>query len=336
MRAALKAYARAVEKESSRSWRRHDHQSATPTPASVSGRFALRRAASKALIAPYVFHVSEDIYTSIVLHSDPTTRYRSVMHPTVESKMLSPQDLLGWSIQQFKYAGGTLDIAMHDCPVWRRTMPWRLRMMYAATIASYLNVFPNLVFLAAPIVYLFTGIGPIRSYSWNFALMIMPFLVLNEVAMMVGTWNVPTIRERAMRIGMFPLVLRALWTVARRRPIRFPVTPKERTDQVFPELVAPQMLLILLTVVGWVYSLTELAQGRRPADEAAGFVVNGFWSLFNAVYLAKIVQAAWYRPPGSTTGLPYGERQSWWTAARGHVAVIAGLLLVTGVIVALD
>jgi cellulose synthase (UDP-forming) len=336
MQAALKAYARAVEKESSRSWRRREHETANPTPASVSGRYALRQAARKAMITPYVFHVSEDIYTSIVLHSDPTTRYRSIMHPTVESKMLSPQDLLSWSIQHFKYAGGTLDIALHDCPVSRRAMPWRSRLMYAATIGSYLNVFPNLVFLTAPIVYLFTGIGPIKSYSWNFALMIMPFLVLNEAAMMVGTWNVPTVRERAMRIGMFPLVLRALWTVVRRQPIQFLITPKERTDEVFPELVVPQMLLLLLTVVGWVYSLTRLAQGRWPADETAGLVVNGFWSLFNTVSLAKIVMAAWYRPSESVTELPYGARQSWWTAARGHVAVIAGLLLVTGVIIALD
>ena len=45
-------------------------------------------------VDPYKFHVSEDIYTSIVLHGDPERRWRSVMHPEVESKMLSPQDLL--------------------------------------------------------------------------------------------------------------------------------------------------------------------------------------------------------------------------------------------------
>jgi len=60
---------------------------------------------------PYRFHVSEDIYTSIMLHSDSERNWKSVMHPDVESKMLSPQDLLTWTIQRFKYAGGTLDIA---------------------------------------------------------------------------------------------------------------------------------------------------------------------------------------------------------------------------------
>jgi cellulose synthase (UDP-forming) len=250
--------------------------------------------------------------------------------------MLSPQDLLSWSVQHFKYAGGTLDIAIHDGPVWRRGMPWRSRLMYAATIWSYLSVLPNLVLLAAPIVYLFTAIAPVRSYSWSFALMIMPFLVTNELAMMVGTWKVPTVRERAMRIGMFPLVLRALWTALRRQPIRFPVTPKERTERIFPELVVPQTAFLLLTAAGWFYALSQLALGRWPAHEEAGLLVNGFWALFNAALVARIVAAAWYRPSQGADAEPSEPLDSWWIGARGHVLIIAGLLLITGVIVALD
>ncbi|MCF4176528.1 glycosyltransferase family 2 protein [Vibrio sp. McD22-P3] len=56
---------------------------------------------------PYKFHVSEDLYTSIVLHSDTERNWRSVMHPRVESKMLSPQDLQTWTVQRFKYSGGS-------------------------------------------------------------------------------------------------------------------------------------------------------------------------------------------------------------------------------------
>ena len=59
-------------------------------------------------INPYKFYVSEDIYTSIVLHSDPEHHWKSVLHPKVELKMLSPQDFIKtWMIQRFKYAGGS-------------------------------------------------------------------------------------------------------------------------------------------------------------------------------------------------------------------------------------
>ena len=336
MRAALKSYARAVEKESSRLWRRQAHKAAAPTPYSVSGRFVIRRVAARTALTPYVFHVSEDIYTSIVLHSDEGHRYRSVLHPEVESKMLSPQDLLSWTVQHFKYAGGTLDIALHDNPVWRHTMPWSCRLMYAATIWSYLTVAPNLVFLAAPIVYSFTGIAPVKSYSWAFALVVVPFLLLTQLAMMVGTWGIATVRERGMRLAMFPVVLRALWAVLRHQPIRFAVTPKERLEAVFPELVVPQLAVILLTVAGWVYSLTLFATGRWPLYEEAGLVVNGFWGLYNVVSLGRIVAAAYYQPPRTLEEPTSRPRSEGWMAARGHLLIVLGLLIVTGVLMALD
>ena len=45
-------------------------------------------------LTPYKFHVSEDIYTSMVLHEDRPRTWKSVYHPLVETRMLSPQDLL--------------------------------------------------------------------------------------------------------------------------------------------------------------------------------------------------------------------------------------------------
>ena len=64
---------------------------------------ALRTAAvTEEVLTPYKFHVSEDIYTSIVLHSDREREWKSYQHPYVESKMLSPQDLLTWTIQRYK------------------------------------------------------------------------------------------------------------------------------------------------------------------------------------------------------------------------------------------
>ena len=335
MHAALHTYARAVSRESLRL--RHDASwKGWPPLESPSVRTLVRQAAARTVLTPYLFHVSEDVYTSTVLHADPTHRYRSVLHPEVESKMLSPQDLLAWSVQHFKYAAGTLDIALYDSPVSRPGMPWPHRLMYAATIWSYLSVIPSLAFILAPIIYSFTGIAPVRSYSLTFALVIMPFLLLSELAMMAGTWNIPTARERAMRLGMFPLVLRALWTVLRHRPLRFPVTPKERLEGVYPQLVVPQTTIILATIVGWIYSLVRFALGRWPANEEAGLVVNGFWGLYNVASLGRIVAAAWYRPsPGGA--LPSSPARSpAWMAARGHLLFIVGLLLVTAAVILLD
>ena len=65
-------------------------------------------------LVPYKFHVSEDFYTSIILHSDTDRNWKSILHPGVETKMLSPLDMKSWAMQRYKYAGGTLDILMNE------------------------------------------------------------------------------------------------------------------------------------------------------------------------------------------------------------------------------
>ncbi len=68
-------------------------------------------------LQPFRFHVSEDIFSSIDLHEQG---WRSLLHPWIESRMLSPQDPASWAAQRRKYAGGSMDIALNDRPLGRR------------------------------------------------------------------------------------------------------------------------------------------------------------------------------------------------------------------------
>jgi len=195
-------------------------------------------------VTPYKFHVSEDLYTSIVLHGDPVRPWRSVYHPEVLSKMLSPQDMASWATQRFKYAAGTLDIAVHDSPLYRYKLTLSQRLMYAATIWSYLSCLWVWIFLVSPAVYLFTGIPPITSFSLDFFKHFLPFILVYEVALLVGAWGVPNSKGRAFYMGFFPYGLRALWTVLRGKKIAFPVTPKEWQSGRYLRMVRWQIAVI--------------------------------------------------------------------------------------------
>ena len=223
-------------------------------------------------VTPYKFHVSEDIYTSIVLHSDPERKWKSVLHPMVESKMLSPQDLLSWVIQRFKYAGGTLDIAFHDNPLFRKGLSFPQRLMYAASFWSYLGCLWNIVFLAAPLVYLFTGIAPVSSYSADFFKHAIPFFITNQLAFMVGTWGIGTWGGQVFYLSFFPINFHALWTVIRGKKINFPVTPKTRQEGSFVRLVIPQMVIMVLTGVGLVYCGIRVSLGET--HQLGGLITN--------------------------------------------------------------
>ncbi|WP_423142997.1 glycosyltransferase [Parablastomonas sp. CN1-191] len=246
-------------------------------------------------LTPYKFHVSEDIYSTIVLHQDTGRNWKTVMHPDVESRMLSPQDLLTWTIQRYKYAGGSLDILFHDNPVLRPGMTFMQRMMYLATFWSYLGALWNLVFLVSPVIYLVSGIAPVDAYTGDFFGHALPFLILNELAFLFGTWGHSGYKGKVTYLASFPLSLRALWAVVRKKKISFPVTPKARQEGNHLHLVWPQIAIMMLTILAFAYAAILFALGHGPYT-TGGMIANGLWGLNNVLAMGIMVRAAFWKP----------------------------------------
>jgi cellulose synthase (UDP-forming) len=255
----------------------------------------LEEAARDLPVMPYKYHVSEDIFTSLVLHADREQGWKSVYHPRPLSRMLSPQDLLTWTLQRFKYAGGTLDIAKTHNPLTLPGLTIAQRLMYMATVYSYFAWVWVIVFLAAPIIYFFTGLIPVSSYGPAFFMHALPFLFVNRLAYMVGTWGVESGRGEEYYIDSFHLQMRAFWTVLKGETIKFPVTPKVRQAGSYGGLVRPHLVLLGLTVLGMAVHGLGIALGYWHDLDA--YVLNLFWGGYNVATLAVIVKAAYWQPP---------------------------------------
>lgn len=247
------------------------------------------------VLTPYRFHVSEDIYSSIVLHSDRERGWKSVQHPTIESRMLSPHDMLSLTIQRFKYAGGSLDILFNDNPLFRKGLSLPQKLMYGSTFWSYLGSIWNLVFLIAPMVYLFTGLAPISAYSVSFFIHVFPFLVSLELAVMVGTWGIAGFASKASYLAFFPIGLKAIWTVLRGKKISFTVTPKQRQAGRHLNLVWPQIAVVLFTALSVVWAAISLNRGWGP-HTMSGVVINTLWGLNNCLMMTGMIAAAFWTP----------------------------------------
>ncbi|ELY4125164.1 glycosyltransferase [Cronobacter malonaticus] len=298
MQAALRSYVWTVEEEIDR----HTRDIRDP-----SMREALQDAMRPHVLydtelTPYKFHVSEDIYTSIVLHGDSARRWRSVMHPRIESKMLSPQDMLTWIIQRFKYAAGSLDILFHDNIFSRRRFKLSLpqTLMYATTFWSYLACIWNTVFLISPLIYLFTGIPPVSAWSTPFYLHFLPFFIVSELAFMFGTWGISAWDGRASYLAFFSMNLKALDTVLRGEQIKFHVTPKERQTGRFLYLVKPQIAIVVLTLIGLIWGGIQVACGA--VDDPSGYVINIFWGAVNIAAMLPMIMAAMWQPADEESG----------------------------------
>jgi len=247
-------------------------------------------AARRIDLAPFELHVSEDLYTSLVLHADAGRGWRSVYHPRPLTRMLSPQDVVAWTIQRFKYATGTLDIALRENPLRLRGLSGWQRLMYATTVYGYLAPLWTVPLLVAPLVFFFTGTPPVRAFDGAFWAHVGPFLAVSRLAMWAGTWGVPTARAEQYYVASFWLHLRALGHVLLRRPLRFEVTPKVRAARRAPALAAPQLVLLAAMTAGVAWGAWRLDLAAPGA--ASAYAANVFWVLRNAWCLAPVAVAS--------------------------------------------
>jgi len=245
--------------------------------------------------------VTEDMATCMRLHA---LGWGSVYHHENLADGLAPEDLGTMLTQRLRWAQGTLQVLLKENPLTQRGLSLGQRLMYFATMWSYLSGFAALAFLAAPVFYLCFGILPVHAYGLDFLRMFVPYVVLNQLLFFVVGYGVKTWRGHQYSLALFPLWIRACTTAAAnvfcKRPLGFAVTAKTRQEQSgFPfRLVWPQLTATVVLVVACVVGVVRLWTGH--ADSAIGTSVNIVWVAYDLLVMSVIYRAALYRAPDST------------------------------------
>jgi cellulose synthase (UDP-forming) len=239
--------------------------------------------------------VTEDMATCMRLHG---LGWRTAYHDEVLAHGLAPEDLATMLTQRLRWAQGTMQVMFRENPLVQRRLSWTQRLMYFATMWSYLSGFAAVVYLAAPIVYLTLGILPVQALSVDFFARLVPFLLVNQLLFLVVANGRPTWRGQQYSLALFPVWIKSVTSAAGnvflRRSLDFAVTPKERQASSGPrwDLVRPQLYamgaLVLALVVGTVRILVGQAH-------PLGTVFNMLWVGFDLAIFSVIIQAARYR-----------------------------------------
>ncbi|MCW3104195.1 MAG: putative glycosyl transferase [Bacteroidetes bacterium] len=243
-------------------------------------------------VAPFMFHASEDLYTSMVLHSHENRKWESVMHPYVESKLLSPQDIDSFVKQRSRYAEGSIDIAIHDNPLFKKGLTWRQRICYFNSVWSYFSCIWTMVFLFSPILFFFTHIMPVSCKTADFFIFFLPFFIMIKITEVAGSWGVSQKRGKQYHICLFWLNFQALIKVISGRKIKFNVTPKSKQKAHPFRYAWPHITIITLTLAGLLFNVVPAFSGKP--DFVLATVVNGLWALQNCYILAVFVRAAYW------------------------------------------
>lgn len=238
------------------------------------------------------FSITEDMATAMRLHA---IGWKSVFHPEILAKGLAPEDLGSALGQRLRWAAGTIQVLLRDNPLLKAGLSWPQRLQYFTTMYSYFSGFAGLVYLVAPLIYLFFGISPVVSYAGDFLWRIIPYLLLNKIMFRFVAWDIEVLRGEQYNLALFPLWIKAVTTVLSGEKLQFNVTSKTRRSGIYLHLVIPQLVITILLVLGCLYALFALLVGWRT--DLVGVLVNVFWAGYDIFLLSVILQAAVYRAP---------------------------------------
>ncbi|UZX04846.1 glycosyltransferase [Arthrobacter sp. CDRTa11] len=238
--------------------------------------------------------VTEDMATAMRMHS---MGWESVYHHEILAYGLAPEDLKTMLTQRLRWAQGTIQVMLRENPLVQRGLKIGQRLMYFATMWTYLSGYAAIIYFAAPIIYLLVGTLPVISLSTDFFIRFIPFMVVNQLLFAVAGRGISTWRGQQYSLALFPTWIKACSTAARNvwfgRPLGFAVTPKSRqSGGPSWSLIRPQIVVSALLAVAAVVGLVRLAAGLA---EPLGTLVNVAWVIFDLAVMSVLVQAVRYK-----------------------------------------
>ena len=242
--------------------------------------------------------ITEDMNTAMRLHA---AGWKSVYHHEELSSGLAPDDLSSTMKQKLRWAQGTIQVLIKENPWTKPGLTFWQRLQYFQTMYSYFSGFFVVIFVACPLIFFFTGIIPVRAYGAEFAIHFLPAFILNRLTFIAAAWGVPAgelWRSEQYAIALFPLMIRAVWSIFSGKDVKFQVTPKQRQSGRFLNLVKAQLAVFILTILGIVYCIYRFAIGSLEAP--AIYIVNSAWAIYNLSLLWVIIKAAIWQPKSSS------------------------------------
>nr|WP_246169613.1 glycosyltransferase family 2 protein [Actinotalea subterranea] len=238
--------------------------------------------------------VTEDMSTAMRLHA---LGWRTVYHHERLAHGLAPEDLGTMLTQRLRWAQGTLQVMLRENPLVMRGLAAGQRLMYLATMWSYLSGFAAVVYLAAPVIFLCFGVLPVTAWSADFFARFVPFQLASQALFLVAAHGLRTWRGQQYALALFPVWIRATVTAAANvwwgRPLTFAVTSKvRRADPQAWRLVLPQLVAAGTLVAAAIIGLVRFSLGYAPW---LGTLVNLGWVAYDLLVLSVLVQALRYR-----------------------------------------
>ena len=239
--------------------------------------------------------VTEDLHTSMVLHSKG---YKSVYLNKDLSAGLSPESCAGYIKQRKRWAKGGIQVFILDNPLLKRGLSFAQRLQYFGSVLYFFHGLPRIVFLAAPLSFLFFARPPLITDVSTLLGFFIPHYAATLIAfkMVSRGYRNPFWSDVYETMMSFILTTSALKTIITPNERSFVVTPKglhqDRLKLAF-YAVFPHMVLSGLLALGVILGVKGYATERTMFSAT---VISVAWASYNAFILFAAVIAALERP----------------------------------------
>lgn len=238
--------------------------------------------------------VTEDMATSMRLHA---MGWKSIYHHETLAVGLAPEDLGSMLKQRLRWAQGTMQVMFRENPLLQRGLTAAQKIMYLATMWTYLNGYAAIVYLTAPVVYLCFGILPVKSIASAFFFHFLPFILANQLLFYVSSRGNSTWRGQQYSLALFPIWIKATTSsfanVFFGKPLGFVVTPKTRQVKgnqwgLVKIQLGTSVILIVATFIGSYRLYLGL-------NEPIGTLVNIAWVIWDIGLMSILIPAVRFR-----------------------------------------
>jgi len=247
----------------------------------------LRRAAIEAIGGFPMTTVTEDVHTSMLLHS---RGWQSVYVNKDLSAGLAPESFDAYVTQRRRWSRGMMQVMLLRGGLWLPGLTLAQRIHYLATLWYWLYGIPRIIFLLGPLSFLLFGVRPLIVTSvWDLLSYYLPHLFISASAFQLVTrgtrrvfWS--DIYEACIAVQLAVAAVTFPWTGAH---VHFAVTPKGQHAERGARrgtwaLGGPMAVLVTLLIAG----LVKGAMTARSGVDIDAVLVNASWSLYNLVVLS--------------------------------------------------
>ncbi|WP_449430345.1 UDP-forming cellulose synthase catalytic subunit [Pseudomonas putida] len=252
----------------------------------------LRRSALQSIGGFAVETVTEDAHTALRLHRQGwTSAYLSIP----QAAGLATESLSAHIGQRIRWARGMVQIFRTDNPLFGKGLSLFQRICYANAMLHFLAGLPRLVFLTAPLAFLFLHAYIIYAPALMILLYVLPHMMHASLtnARMQGSFRQTFWGE------VYETVL--AWYIARPTTValfapkkgKFNVTAKGglmEEGQFDWRIARPYLFLAGLNVAGLGFAIWRLCTG--PAAEIGTVIVSSLWVIYNLLIIGAAVAVA--------------------------------------------